>query len=81
MFSQIIGRRATVWDFGSMILFIMSWLTGRPLLSDHSLASDYMLLLAIDPLLPIRFVAVIATFMYVLRHLKKIAFSHPELDS
>jgi hypothetical protein len=46
-----------------------------------------MLLLAMDPLLPIRImavialIAVIATFMYVLRHLKKIAFSHPELDS
>jgi hypothetical protein len=46
-----------------------------------------MLLLATDPRLPIRFMAVIglivvtATFMYVLRHLKKIAFSHPELDS
>jgi len=60
MFSQITGRRATGCDFGSMILFIASWLIGRALLSDHSLATYYMLLLGTDPLLPIRVMSVIA---------------------
>ena len=60
MFSQITGRRATGCDFGSMILFIASWLIGRALLSDHSLATYYMLLFGTDPLLPIRVMSVIA---------------------
>lgn len=47
-------------------------------MTGHSLVIAYMLLLAADPLMPIRFLAVIAlvavivAFIYVLTHLRKI---------
>jgi hypothetical protein len=53
-------------------------LTDWPLPSDQSLVTDDKLFLAADPLMPIRFLAVIAlvvviaSFIYVLRHLQKI---------